>query len=88
MKASAFDLSGFSHGAYNASNTASTTSNQRKRPSAGLLPQPKKQKVTGHQAGPARALPVDLTGDDDQIQELDDILDPESSMDDMDQHVR
>jgi SWI/SNF-related matrix-associated actin-dependent regulator 1 of chromatin subfamily A len=80
VKAPALDLSRFSHGMYHASTTASTNTNPnvRKRPSAGLQSQAKKQKVAGHQAGPARALPVDLTGDDDPIQGLDDILDFET----------
>jgi len=62
-----WDLSGFS---YNNSST-----NQRKRPSAGLNSNtpPKKQKLAPRQGGPSRAMPVDLTEDDTLT--LDDIAD-------------
>ncbi|KAH4935185.1 hypothetical protein HBI38_116030 [Parastagonospora nodorum] len=67
-----FDLSGY---AYNAAAGAGT--NQRKRPSAGLAASPvaKKQKVGAPQGGPSRAMPVDLTQDEEMT--LEDIADPE-----------
>ena len=69
-----FDLSGY---AYNGAASAGASTNQRKRPSAGLVnsPVPKKQKVGAHQGGPSRAMPVDLTQDEEMA--LEDILDPE-----------
>jgi SWI/SNF-related matrix-associated actin-dependent regulator 1 of chromatin subfamily A len=69
-----FDMSGYAYNNTTQNSTAST--NQRKRPSAGLAgsPNAKKQKVEGHrQGGPSRAMPVDLTQDDEFT--LDDIAD-------------
>ncbi|KAF2831327.1 hypothetical protein CC86DRAFT_281980 [Ophiobolus disseminans] len=63
-----WDLSGYSYGG--------STTNQRKRPSAGLnaaSTPPKKQKLAPRQGGPSRAVPVDLTEDGEMT--LDDIAD-------------
>jgi SWI/SNF-related matrix-associated actin-dependent regulator 1 of chromatin subfamily A len=72
-----WDLSKFSYNTDNGSNST----NQRKRPSAGLNAStpPKRQKVVPRQGGPSRAMPVDLTGsdDDDDFKTLEDIPDPD-----------
>jgi SWI/SNF-related matrix-associated actin-dependent regulator 1 of chromatin subfamily A len=63
-----WDLSRYEYSSSSA-NTASNT-NQRKRPSAGLVagtPPRKQQKMA--QGGPSRAMPVDLTQDDEMTME-------------------
>jgi SWI/SNF-related matrix-associated actin-dependent regulator 1 of chromatin subfamily A len=72
-----WDLSDFSYNGN--SNTTTTTNNQRKRPSAGLAAgaSPKRQKIAPRQGGPSRAMPVDLTQDDDGEMTLEDIADPD-----------
>lgn len=65
-----WDLSSYAY-------SSTSTTNQRKRPSAGLNANtpPKKQKLAQRQGGPSRAIPVDLTGDDTMT--LEDIEDPD-----------
>jgi SWI/SNF-related matrix-associated actin-dependent regulator 1 of chromatin subfamily A len=67
-----WDLSDYSY-------TSNNSSNQRKRPSAGLAPgaSPKRQKMGQRQGGPSRAMPVDLTQDDEDEMTLEDIADPD-----------
>jgi SWI/SNF-related matrix-associated actin-dependent regulator 1 of chromatin subfamily A len=70
-----FDMSSY---AYNNNTSASASTNQRKRPSAGLgnSPVAKKQKVVpaARQGAPSRAIPIDLTQEEEFT--LDDIADP------------
>jgi SWI/SNF-related matrix-associated actin-dependent regulator 1 of chromatin subfamily A len=68
-----WDLSSYS---YSNTTSSSSNTNQRKRPSAGLAagtPPKKQQKVAPRQNGPSRAMPVDLTQDDEMT--IEDIAD-------------